>query len=341
MSDSTPPLSSTSELLPPLEVYVVTPTRKHLWINLLLLAATIFSTLLVGARLEYSFLHNLPIFPDNLLDLFPVPWIARYPSRLLLGIPFCSTLMLILLAHEMGHYLYCRYYDVYATLPYFIPAPTLIGTFGAFIRIKSPIRSRTALFDIGVAGPIAGFAVATVTLFAALTLSKPLMPGAAGSSLAFGRQLGYPLVFYFAHWLLAHLGLGRASAVPLDSLYLHPTAIAAWAGMFATALNLLPGGQLDGGHIVYAIFPRGHRWVSRLTTIGLVVASWWWVGWLLWALLLHLSGFRHPQVPAEPGLPAGRRAIFLLAIVLLALTFMYEPLPGAGMKEQLVSLLTR
>jgi membrane-associated protease RseP (regulator of RpoE activity) len=324
-----------------MEVYVVTPVHKRIWIHLLLLAATIFTTLLVGARLEYSFLNNLPVFPDSVVELFPLPWLVHYPSRLLLGIPFCSTLMLILLAHEMGHYFFCRYYDVYATLPYFIPAPTLIGTFGAFIRIKSPIRSRTALFDIGVAGPIAGFVMATMTLFVALILSKPLMPGTPDTSMAFGRQLGYPLAFYLMHWLIAHLGLGRASGVPMDLLYLHPIGIAAWAGMFATALNLLPGGQLDGGHIVYAVFPRSHRWVSRLTTAGLIVASWWWGGWLLWALLLHLSGFRHPKIPSEPGLPEGRQAIFMLAIAMLVLTFIYQPLPGTGVKEILISLFTR
>jgi membrane-associated protease RseP (regulator of RpoE activity) len=312
-----------------------------LWINALLLAATIFSTLLVGARLQYSFLHDLPIFPETLLDLFPVYWVVHYPSRLLLGIPFCATLMTILLAHEMGHYLYCRYYGVDATLPYFIPAPTLIGTFGAFIRIKSPIRSRAALFDIGIAGPIAGFTVATLTLLVALTLSKPLTPSAADNSLVFGHALGYPLVFYVAHWVVAHLGMGRAGAIPLDKVYLHPTAIAAWAGMFATALNLLPGGQLDGGHIVYAVFPRSHRWVSRLTIFGLLLASWWWWGWLTWALLLHLSGFRHPKIPAEPRLPAGRKKFFLLAVVMLFLTFMYAPLQGGGVGDTLRGILTR
>ena len=305
--------------------------------NVLLLAATIFSTLLVGARLQYSFLHNLPAFPESLglLKLFPVQWAFQDPARLLLGVPFCSTLMLILLAHEMGHYLYCRYYGVYATLPFFIPAPTLIGTLGAFIRIKSPIRSRAALFDIGIAGPIAGFVVATVILFFALLFSKPLNPNTADSAVLFG----YPLMFYAVHWFLVHLGLSGPAAIPLDVAYVHPTAIAAWVGMFATALNLLPGGQLDGGHIVYAVSPRAHRWATRLTIAGLLFASWWWAGWLVWAGLLRMSGMRHPQVPAEPGLTLGRQKLFVLAIFMLLLTFMLAPLRGGGFRDLIQGFL--
>src|SRR5208337_158138 len=130
-------------------------------------------------RMEFNFLHNLPPLTagDEYLPFFALKWILASPSRLLLGIPFSATLLGILLAHEMGHYLMCRYYGVRATLPFFIPAPTMIGTLGAVIRIKSPIRSRAALFDIGIAGPIAGFVVAVATLAVAMTLSKPLAPG--------------------------------------------------------------------------------------------------------------------------------------------------------------------
>jgi Zn-dependent protease len=295
MTNTTPPIpTSTYELIPPMELTEVAPPRPRYWINFLLLGCTFCTTLLVGARLQYNFLNNLPAFPESLglPGLFPVQWIVQYPSRLLLGAPFCLALMVILLAHEMGHYLYCRYYGVKATLPFFIPAPTLIGTLGAFIRIKSPIRSRAALFDIGIAGPIAGFAVATLTLFFALMFSKPFTADSGDTQVMFG----YPLVFYLMHWLLHQFGIGAAQ-IRLDSSYLHPVAIAAWAGMFATALNLLPGGQLDGGHIVYAAFPRAHRWLSRGTIAGLVVASWWWAGWLLWGILLRLSGARHPACP--------------------------------------------
>ena len=131
------------------------PPRPRYWVHGLLLAATCFTTLVVGARLDFNFQQNLPPFTagNELLPFFPVGWALAQPSRLLLGIPFSAALLIILLSHEMGHYLLCRYYGVRATLPFFIPAPTLIGTLGAVIRIKAPIRSRTALFDIGVAGP--------------------------------------------------------------------------------------------------------------------------------------------------------------------------------------------
>ena len=153
--------------------------RERYWLHGLLLLATVFTTLVVGARMEFNFLHNLPPFAYNgeRLPFFPVEWVAAHPSRLFLGIPFSATLLFILLAHEMGHYLFCRYYGVRATLPFFIPAPTMIGTLGAVIRIKAPIRTRAALFDIGIAGPIAGFVVAVITLFAAMLYSKPLASG--------------------------------------------------------------------------------------------------------------------------------------------------------------------
>jgi Zn-dependent protease len=308
-------------------VVFVSRPRPRYWINILLLLITFFTTLVVGARMEWNFLHGLPPFSTD-DGIFPLRW-ALQGSHLLLGIPFSLTLMLILLAHEMGHYLYCLRYGVNATLPFFIPAPTLIGTLGAFIRIKSPIRSRDALFDIGIAGPIAGFVVALITLLAALSLSKPLPPGVPLSDIVFG----YPLVFHFAHWLLRSIGLGGAGQIPLPAAYLHPTAIAAWVGMFATALNLLPGGQLDGGHMVYAISPRLHKHVSRVT-VGMLLPMGFllWPGWLVWAVLLTISGFRHPQVPLWPGLRTNRKLLALLALLMLILTFVPEPFTGAALR---------
>ena len=171
--------------------------RERYWLHLLLLSATIFTTLVVGARLQFNFLHNLPLFTagDEYLAFFPVGWTLAHPSRLLLGIPFSATLLTILLAHEMGHYLFCRYYRVNATLPFFIPAPTLIGTLGAVIRIKGPIRSRAALFDIGIAGPIAGFVFAIAALIVSMALSKPYPAGMGASDL----RLGFPAIFYIVH----------------------------------------------------------------------------------------------------------------------------------------------
>jgi membrane-associated protease RseP (regulator of RpoE activity) len=242
-------------------------------------------------------------------------------------------------------------YGVDATLPFFIPAPTLIGTLGAFIRIRSPIRSRRALFDIGIAGPIAGFVLAVLVLAVSLMLSHPAA-GAVKAQIAFT----FPLIFQLMHKVIG-------AAVPLDSMLLHPTAIAAWVGMFATALNLVPGGQLDGGHIVYAVSPEAHRVIAGLTVVALVIGSWWWGGWLMWAFLLVLSGVRHPQIMApraaagSPGMlarsyhqllgygtgpseaeawaPLGRaRALLaLFAVGMLVLTLMGNPLPGHGMRE--------
>ncbi len=145
--------------------------------------------------MQFDFLNSAPPFVhgDETLPLFPVGWALHDPSRLLLGVPFSATLLLILLAHEMGHYLYCRYYGVYATLPFFIPAPTLIGTLGAVIRIKSPIRSRCALFDIGIAGPIAGFVVALTVLVIAMHHSR-VLPGVMSNS---DVEINYPLIFHF------------------------------------------------------------------------------------------------------------------------------------------------
>jgi len=172
MSDLVPPAPAETDFAPPIQVLYVPRPRQRYWLHVLLLLVTVFTTLVVGSRMEYNFQHGRPAFLlEDTDSFFPVRWALEQPSRLLWGLPFASTLMLILLAHEMGHYLYCVYYGVNATLPFFIPAPTLIGTLGAFIRIRSPIRSRTALFDIGVAGPIAGFVVATAVLIFALPLS--------------------------------------------------------------------------------------------------------------------------------------------------------------------------
>jgi membrane-associated protease RseP (regulator of RpoE activity) len=239
----------------------------------------------------------------------------------LLGIPFSATLLLILLAHEMGHYLYCRHYGVYATLPFFIPAPTLIGTLGAVIRIRSPIRSRCALFDIGIAGPIAGFVVALGVLAIAMSHSR-VMPGVMANS---DVEIQYPLIFHVL-WTVLPLADVHGGSSALQDIYFHPTAVAAWVGMFATALNLLPGGQLDGGHIVFSLSPRAHRMVSRLTILALIpMAYYFWVGWLLWAILLRISGMRHPMVEEWPGVTGGRRWLAVAGLLMMVLTLTPEP----------------
>jgi hypothetical protein len=334
MSEPTPPISYTFEVpaRPPVSLVAPRPRRPY-WLHILLLLVTLFTTLAVGARLEYNFLHNLPAFTEDSvgLPLFHLKWLVQRPASLVLGIPFSLTLMGILLAHEFGHFVVAKRNGVYATLPYFIPAPTLIGTFGAVIRIKSPIRSRQALFDIGIAGPIAGFLVAIPVLFWGLALSKPT---AADSAL----NLGYPIVFSLVHRVLAPL---TPHAVSLGNLYLHPVGIAAWVGMFATGLNLIPGGQFDGGHILYALAPRAHKWATHCAIVVLVLLAYYcWCGWLLvalilglWTLILWLFGWRHQIVPQWPGLDTKRRRFAIIALLLLMLTLTVTPFRGESLRE--------
>ncbi|MFZ0288852.1 MAG: site-2 protease family protein [Candidatus Sulfotelmatobacter sp.] len=342
MSEPTPPtVSSTLEYFRPAPEWVPSPPQPRYWLHILLLLATCFTTLVMGARMEYNFQHGQPALSvnDDSLPFFPANWAFSHPARLLGGVPFMATLMLFFLAHEMGHYLYCRRYGVYATLPFFIPVPTPIGTMGAIILIRSRIRSRTALFDIGIAGPIAGFVVALAVLIVSLAWSKPMHPGLGPAE----YELGYPLIFHVVHRLLATAGLIHApAAFPLDRVLLHPTAIAAWVGMLATSLNLLPGGQLDGGHVIFSIAPRAHKIVSRLTILILLFMAYYlWTGWFVWAILLQLSSFRHPQVAERPRVSGGRMWLALFALLMLALTLTPAPLAHSSLPEVLRQLRGR
>jgi Peptidase family M50 len=332
MPEFLPPVSSTTDYYRPVEVFVVKPPKQRYWLHIVLLLATIFTTLVVGARMEFNFQNSQPPFytaDDGFSSIFPLTW-ALQSSHILLGIPFSLTLMVILVAHEMGHYLACRYYGVSATLPFFIPFPSFFGTMGAFIRIRSPIRSRAALFDIGIAGPIAGFVVAVTALIFAMPLSKIIPPATASPDI----HLGYPLIFRLVWYVLPLAQLKASSTSALQSIYFHPSAIAAWVGMLATALNLLPGGQLDGGHIVFSLAPRAHKVVSRLTILALIpMALYFWTGWLLWAILLRISGMRHPMVAEWPGVTGVRRWIAAFGLVMLILTFTPAPIAGHSLLE--------
>lgn len=329
MSDPSPAFpTSTAEYYRPVPVYLAPRPKQRYWLHGILLLATVFTTLVVGSHFQYNYLHQLSALAqadDSDAPLFPIDVIAHHPARLLQGIPFSASLMLILLAHEMGHYLACVYYNVDATLPFFIPFPSLIGTMGAFIRIRSPIRSRRALFDIGIAGPIAGFVVACAVLAVGLGLSRIAPPAASQTQFL---QIHYPLIFPLMRRIMSSMGfLQGTTALPIQDLVLHPLAIAAWAGMFATSLNLLPGGQLDGGHIVFSITPRAHRLISRITILVLIPMAvyLWWV-WLLWAVLLEISSFRHPQVNEWPRVSGKRLALAVFAIVMLVLTLHPQPI---------------
>ena len=303
-------------------IWVIEPPRARLWLHIVLLLATFLSTLVVGAHMQFNFIHHQPVFSldEDLFSPF-VTWI-RHPSQLLAGIPFSLTLMLILLSHEMGHYLYARHYRVYATLPYFIPFPSLIGTLGAFIRIKSPIPSRAALFDIGIAGPIAGFIPACAAIVGGLLLSHPLTPDAAANN-----PLGpLPLAFYIAARALHISG-------PLVSLSLHPIAAAGWVGLFATSLNLLPGGQLDGGHILYAAAPILHRSVSLITMCALIPLGWYgWAGWWLWVVVLWLTSY-HPPIPTQPPISSPRKVMAVVGVLMLVVSLTATPLADSSGRD--------
>jgi membrane-associated protease RseP (regulator of RpoE activity) len=246
------------------------------------------------------------------------------PGLLYKGIPFSFTLLLILGTHEMGHYLVSRRHHLDVTLPYFIPAPPIpfiIGTFGAFIRIRSPIRDKRALLDVGCAGPLAGVLVSIPVILVGLKLSTITVMGRGGESLT----LGEPLLFKLLSWLaLGHL-------TPEADVILHPVAFAGWIGLLVTALNLMPVGQLDGGHVAYALFPGYHRYIS-MGALGLLVVSGllFWKGWLIWAVLLSFLGWRHPP-PYFAWVPLDqtRWLLGIITIVVFGLTF--TPLPfGLG-----------
>lgn len=310
---------------PPQPVWVVRPPRPRWWLHFLLLGATFFSTLIVGARIYANFALHQPAFSfnDDNIPLFPLEWMWQAPARLMHGLSFALSLMFILLAHEMGHYLYARHYRVYATPPFFIPFPSLIGTLGAFIRIKGPIPNRTALFDIGIAGPIAGFIPSCAAVLVGLSLSHPLMFTGAQVD----NEPGFPLAFRLAARLLN-------LDVPLTSLSLHPIAVAGWVGMFATALNLLPGGQLDGGHILFSVFPKLHRWISLAVVFALIpLAKYCWMGWMVWAVVLWLTS-HHPSIPSRPKISPGRKWLALFAILMLGLAFTPTPITGASVREK-------
>ncbi len=273
---------------------------QRLWVHALLFALTVLTTLFAGA-----------------LHAGQNPF--AHPLALLAGIPFSFSLLAILGSHEMGHYLLARHHGVRATLPYFIPFPhPLIGTLGAVIRIRSPIPSRNALLDIGVAGPIAGILVALPLTLLGIHWSQVVPAG----NLPQGLHLGEPLLFRFLVWMV------KGMLPPDTTLVLHPVAFAGWLGFFVTALNLLPAGQLDGGHIAYALFGPLHRWISRATFLALVLLGLLWVGWWTWALLiLFFIRFDHPAPLNQVSeLASSRRWIGYLAILLFLLTFVPVPL---------------
>lgn len=296
---------------------VLTPRvwRPQYWLHALLLVVTLLTTTAMGARLAENFRHNRPAFLLE-RDVAAFTQIWSEPSSLLSGLPFSLCLLGILLVHELGHFLACAYYRLNASLPYFIPAPTFIGTFGAFIRIRSPIFSKQILFDVGIAGPLAGFILLMPFLAIGLAFSKVIPGIAQEGDLVFGT----PLVL----WLLERLIFPGVSSA---DIYLHPVARAAWVGVFATALNLLPIGQLDGGHVLYSFVGEKHRLLSRIFAAVLIpIGFFYWYGWLLWAGLLFFFGMRHPAIYDSSALSPARRSLGWLALLIFLLSFTVTPL---------------
>lgn len=243
--------------------------------------------------------------------------------RLRQGAVFAGSLMAILLAHEMAHYLAARAHGFSLSLPYFIPFPNLFGTMGAVIRLRSLPRSRQALLEMGAAGPLAGAAVSFVLLTIALRWSTLGELPAGATVWIFHDSLAVKLI-----------GLLTTGEVPAKLAVLHPAAMAAWVGCLLTGVNLMPIGQLDGGHVLNAVSPRLGRVIAWVGPLLLLAAGWWWNGWFVWGGLLLLLRARIPlPVPAEPPLPLRSRVIAAAVALVFVLTFIpvptqIETLPG-------------
>ncbi len=272
---------------------------KRLLLHFILLALTALTTTVMGAL----FLND-------------------GTSRVVSGLLYSVSLLMILGSHEMGHYIACRWYGVDATLPFFLPSPLpIFGTFGAVIKIKSPIPSRRALFDIGIAGPLAGFVFALPVALIAHYFAKASASGIPDDGVIVFND---PLLFKF---------IGKLMHLP-PSIDGNPLWFAAWLGLLMTSLNLLPIGQLDGGHVIYAIFGRvGHCLIARAVYLGVVALAVYsyfsggWLGWFVWVILLTIMmRFGHPPVVDEEE-PLGFTRILVAIIGLLVFVLCFMPFP--------------
>lgn len=273
--------------------------RKLPVLHTVLFLLTFLSMLVAGALLQ----KGIDIFSE--------------PRRLVEGLPFALTLMLILLSHELSHYFTSKKHHTKATLPYFIPAPSLIGTFGAFIKMKSPIVTRKALIDIGASGPIAGFVLSVIAAVVGLSYSSVVPTSETRGGLSLGDSILFSL--------LSRLVLGTLPA-SYDVL-LHPVAFSGWIGLFVTSLNLIPIGQLDGGHIAYAFLKERHRILSiALVVVLLLLGLFFWEMWALWGALMIVLGLKHPPVIYwEVPLDGKRKFLGALAFIIFIVTFMPSP----------------
>ena len=285
----------------------VEPSFFSKWtLPIVLFLLTVFTTLWAGAYQAYSGpVHG------------PLNFLLENPGMLWRGLPFAGALLFILTTHELGHYLLSRIHRVPASLPLFIPGPPhFIGTFGAIIRIRGPIMNRLALFDIGVAGPLAGFIVAVAALIVGLNLSMIV-----DRTATYGLQLGEPLLLQFMSWLVI------GSLPPQSDVVLHPIGFAAWFGLFVTSLNLFPIGQLDGGHVAYALWGGRQRVMAFVFLPILIVLGFiGWPGWFIWAFMAGIWGLGHPPV-IDPFTPLGRGRMIVGWIALAVFVLTFAPVP--------------
>jgi membrane-associated protease RseP (regulator of RpoE activity) len=317
---------------------IVRPKPSNPWINLILFIITGISVVFAGTLFEY----RGPLTSDlNAILPFLLPSLLR-------GLAFAGTLLAILLAHEFGHYLAARYHRSAVTLPYFIPFPfSPFGTMGAFIQLKEPPKNKRILLDIGIAGPLAGLVIAIPLCFLGLYLSEvdtlPIFLNQGQAISLEGNSLLYLLMKFivFGEWLPAPVNLGgmnpllywlryffTGQPVPFGALdvLLHPVAWAGWAGLLITALNLIPAGQLDGGHVIYSLFGRKSRIILPFVLVALIILGTVWSGWWLWAIIIFLMGRAHAE-PLDQITPLDNRRKALAVFGLIVFVLVFTPIP--------------
>lgn len=322
---------------------VISPEPSNPLVNLVLFVLTVLSVILAGALFA-----NVDLYANEVTN-FGIDSVAEFFDLFAGGIPFAAAMLAILLAHEFGHYLAGRYHQTAVTLPYFIPFPgTILGTLGAFIRMKEPPRNRRVLLDIGLAGPLAGFVVAVPILFIGLSLSR-LNPLPTGPQASEGLMLeGNSLLYLFAKYAVKgqllpapadygglsplvywarYFFVGRPLPFGGIDVLVHPLAWAGWAGLLVTALNLIPAGQLDGGHLVYVLLGRRARGLWLAIVLVLVGMGFIWGGWWVWALLIFFLGRSFAQpLDTITKLDGRRRVLAILGLIIFFLTFTPVPL---------------
>ena len=302
----------------------VRPAPRFPWLHrygraLLCFALTFLSTTTLGPAMYVASRTDLRAAFGPYLTFGLITAVWGHLPMLRIGLAFSIPALTILLCHEMGHYVACRIYGIPCTPPYFLPVPINFGTFGAFIRIKAPIHGKRQLFDVGIAGPLAGFVALVPFLLYGIAKSQPAPLAATGGEGIL--YLGHCLAIELATWAFH----GRLA--PGMVLNLHPVAMAAWLGLFATSLNLLPLGQLDGGHILYAALGRLQRRAALPLWLGLALLGFYWPGWLLWCVVVLVIGLFHPPVSDESlPLDGKRRALAVVALLLFVLCFIPVPI---------------